>query len=63
MGNYIYPFPAGTRVTQNYGANPNNGYNPRGGHIGKDFGVPIGTDVWSPCDGVIEFEGWVTWEY
>lgn len=63
MGNYIYPFPAGTRVTQNYGSNPNNGYNPRGGHIGKDFGVPIGTPVWAPCDGVIAFEGWVTGQY
>ena len=59
---YIYPFKAGTVVTQNFGQFPG-GYNPWGGHTGKDFAVPIGTPIYAACDGIIEFEGWVTGEY
>lgn len=62
MPKYIYPFPAGTRVTQNYGMFPG-GYNPVGGHTGKDFGVNIGTPIYAACDGVIAFEGWTTGQY
>jgi murein DD-endopeptidase MepM/ murein hydrolase activator NlpD len=59
---YIYPFPKGTPVTQLFGQNPG-GNNPRGGHTGIDFGVSVGTPIWAGCDGVIEFEGWVTGPY
>lgn len=59
---YIYPHPAGTPVSQNFGQFPG-GYNPRGGHTGKDYPLPEGSPVWAPCDGVIDFEGWVTGNY
>jgi murein DD-endopeptidase MepM/ murein hydrolase activator NlpD len=62
---YIYPFPYAVvkgKVTQLFGQWPG-GNNPRGGHTGIDFAVPEGTAVLAPCDGIIEFEGWVTGEY
>lgn len=62
MPRYIYPFKAGTRVTQNYGMFPG-GYNPRGGHTGKDYGVNIGTPIYAACDSIVAFEGWTTGEY
>jgi len=57
---YIWPLPEGTPVTQPFGSNPNNGYNPSGGHTGTDFGVPIGTPIVAVADGVIDFEGWTS---
>jgi murein DD-endopeptidase MepM/ murein hydrolase activator NlpD len=53
----IWPWPKGTRSTQEFGTNPG-GVNPGGGHTGLDAGLPIGTPLRAPADGVITFEGW-----
>lgn len=45
-------------VTQRFGANPAS-WQPDG-HTGMDFGVPIGTPVRAPADGVVLYEGWAT---
>lgn len=50
---YMQSHPANTRVTQNFGTNPG-GFNPPGGHTGKDFGVAVGTPVYCPTDGIVE---------
>lgn len=51
--NYMQCCTADSPVTQGFGANPG-GYNPAGGHTGKDFGVKTGTPVYAPADGVVE---------
>ncbi len=43
----------GSKVTQEFGANPNNGYNKAEGHRGIDFGAPSGTNIPSPIDGSV----------
>lgn len=60
---YLYPFPQSVRVTQRFGANPNNGINPRGGHTGDDYATPVGTPIRAAGDGVIELSGWPTDNY
>lgn len=48
----------GAPVTQNFG-DGDLGY----AHRGTDFGVPIGTPVYAPCDGVVVdfLNSWTTW--
>jgi hypothetical protein len=60
---YMYPFPEGTRKSQPFGANPNNGVNPGGGHTGDDWAVPEGTPIRAAGDGVIELSSWVGANY
>lgn len=60
---YMYPFPEGTRKSQPFGTNPNNGVNPGGGHTGDDWAVPVGTPVRAAGDGVIELSSWVSANY
>jgi len=57
MSDYINPEEPIYQVTQGYGTNPNNGVNPAGGHTGRDKGTPVGSKFYSPCDGVVVFEG------
>ena len=59
---YIWPLPASIPITQEFGQNPG-GNNPAGGHTGMDFAAPIGTPVYAPADGVVEWSDWVddTW--
>jgi len=59
---YMDPFPKGTPVSQEFGTNPG-GYNPAGGHTGRDYAVPVGTPVRAAGDGVIELSSWVTDNY
>lgn len=54
---YIWPWPEGTVISQEFGTNPG-GVNPAGGHTGRDAALPVGTPLRAPCDGVITFEGW-----
>lgn len=51
-------WPVDGPVTQRFGTNPAS-YQPDG-HTGMDFGVPIGTPVRAPADGVVLYEGWAT---
>jgi hypothetical protein len=60
---YLYPFPEGTRISQPFGTNPNNGVNPGGGHTGTDWAVPVGTPIRAAADGVIELSSWVSDNY
>lgn len=60
---YLYPFMRGTRISQNFGANPNQGANGPGGHTGTDYAVDVGTAVRAAADGVIELSSWVTTNY
>ena len=59
MGSYIWPHGPEFPVTQYFGANPNNGTNPAGGHTGQDTACPIGTPIRACGDGVIEWADWV----
>lgn len=56
---YIYPWPKGTPISQEFGTNPG-GVNPSGGHTGMDAALPVGTPLRAPADGYIELEGWMT---
>lgn len=51
------PLPGTPLVTQGFGQNPEV-YKPFGfaGHEGIDFGVPVGTTVYAPHDGVIKVQ-------
>jgi len=61
---YCYPFRRGIgRKSQRFGANPNNGVNPAGGHTGDDWAVDEGTPIHAAADGVIELSGWPTGNY
>lgn len=51
MTAYIYPVDPAT-LGQDYGTNPG-GFNPAGGHTGKDFKVWTGTPVHAAGDGVV----------
>ena len=62
MKSYMDPFPKGTRISQEFGTNPG-GYNPAGGHTGRDYAVPVGTPVRAAGDGIIELSSWVTDNY
>lgn len=56
---YIWPWPKGTRISQNFGSSPG-GVNPAGGHTGIDAALPVGTPLRAPADGVIEWADWCT---
>lgn len=60
---YIWPLTPDIPITQHFGENPG-GNNPPGGHNGIDFAAPVGTPVYAPGDGVIEWADWVdeTWQ-
>ncbi|WNO25849.1 endolysin [Arthrobacter phage Altadena] len=59
---FMDPFPRGTRISQEFRASPG-GYNPPGGHTGRDYAVPIGTPVRAAADGVIRNSDWLTDNY
>lgn len=46
--------------TQGWGANPNNGINGPGGHLGIDVACAVGVPIRACGDGIIEFSGWAT---
>lgn len=51
---YTWPLTAAFPQGQRYGTNPG-GVNPVGGHTGVDFPCPIGTPIYAPASGVIEY--------
>lgn len=57
MVTYTWPFPEGTPISQPFGSNPNNGFNPAGGHTGTDFAVPPGTPVMAIAPGIVRAVG------
>lgn len=59
---YMDPFPKGTRVSQWEFTHPG-GYNPSGGHTGRDYAVPIGTPIRAAHDGIIRHSSWFTDNY
>lgn len=56
---YMDPFPRGTRISQDFRQFPG-GYNPAGGHTGRDYAVRSGTPVRAAADGIIRNSGWLT---
>lgn len=61
---YTWPLATEYETSQFFGEAPNNGNNPAGGHTGQDFKTPVGTPLYAPGDGVIDWAGEVddTWE-
>ena len=55
---YLDPFPKGTRISQEFRASPG-GFNPPGGHTGRDYAVPVGTPVRAAADGIIRNSSWL----
>lgn len=55
MGNR--PFPDSIRISQEFGTNPG-GYNPAGGHTGRDYAVARGTQIVAGRSGRVLWEGW-----
>jgi hypothetical protein len=55
---YTWPLGPDIGISQHFGANPNNGVNPSGGHTGTDFAAPPDTPVRAPGDGVIKYAQW-----
>jgi GH25 family lysozyme M1 (1,4-beta-N-acetylmuramidase) len=56
MSGYINPEEPAYPVTQGFGTNPG-GYNPVGGHTGRDKGTPVGRPLRAPADGTITLAG------
>lgn len=48
-----YIWPVNAPVSQDFGSSPNNGFNPAGGHTGRDFAVPTGTPIHAIGDGTV----------
>lgn len=59
---YIFPWPKGTPISQEFGSNPG-GVNPSGGHTGMDAALPVGTPLRAPADGVVEWADWATTDW
>ncbi|WNN95979.1 endolysin [Arthrobacter phage Hirko] len=59
---YLDPFPKGTRISQEFRSSPG-GYNPAGGHTGRDYAVPVGTPIRAAHDGIIRHSSWFTDNY
>jgi hypothetical protein len=59
---YTPPLAGNPTISQNFGDNPG-GYNPPGGHNGRDYAVPEGTSIFAVADGVIDYEGWTAGPY
>lgn len=53
------PVPTGTKITQEFGAFPG-GYNPAGGHTGRDYGTWSGTNAVARAPGTVL---WADWSY
>lgn len=48
------PVPAGTRISQEFGKFPG-GYNPAGGHTGRDYAANMGTVLVAPEDAIVRW--------
>ncbi len=59
---YLDPFPKGTRISQEFRSSPG-GYNPPGGHTGRDYAVQVGTPIRAAHDGIIRHSSWFTDNY
>lgn len=58
-----YIWPVNASISQEFGALPNNGFNPSGGHTGRDFAVSVGTPIHAIGDGVVKAVGQLTGLY
>lgn len=56
MSEFINPEEPQWAVTQGFATRPG-GYNPAGGHTGRDKGMPVGRPLRAPADGVITLAG------
>jgi murein DD-endopeptidase MepM/ murein hydrolase activator NlpD len=58
-----YIWPVNAEISQEFGAFPNNGFNPAGGHTGRDFKVGVGTPIHAIADGTVKASGQLTGLY
>lgn len=53
-GSMLYPCPGVTKITANFGIDPNTRIYKYKPHSGVDFACPVGTKLIAVCDGIIE---------